>query len=82
MEFSMDQLISGAVVLIGGWLSARHWLGKVAKSLGETVVTVIKAEKDRKITDEEYAEIGKKFMPAFIEIRKRLRGITPFKWKF
>ena len=70
------------LVLVGGWISVKHWIGKVLNSVGKTYQTLDKAEADEVITRDEYADIGEAATPFLVELRQRARGLTPFKWRF
>ena len=70
------------IIFFGAWIAAKHWLGKVVKSIGKAFKVLEKAESDKVIDREEYADFGEAAMPAFLELRERTRGLTLLKWKF
>jgi len=70
------------IIFFGAWLGLKCWLGKVIKSIGEAFKVLEKAESDKVIDREEYADFGEAAMPAFLELRERTRGLTLLKWKF
>jgi len=70
------------IILIGGWIAAKCWIGKTIKSIGEAYKVLEKAEEDQIIRRDEYAAFGEAAMPGFVELRKRARGLTFLKMKF
>jgi len=70
------------LIVLGGWIAAKHWIGKIIKSIGEAYKILEKAEVDEEINREEFADFGEAAMPAFLELRARARGLTFLKMKF